>query len=233
MNIKSQSVSNVADSTVKVGEDISENITINVNLGQPKGEPRGAAVNAANLEAGPDPKSVFVIHGRNLAARNAVEKFLWSLGLRTIDFDVLAGKCGAEFVGEIVRQGVLSAQGIVALFTSDELASLRPEYQCGDDGEEDLRRWQARPNVIFEAGMAYGCAPERTILAVMGGQTRLFSDLKGVHLALLSNSPAARKRLRDKLIGAKCEVDQQSVAWQDPQRSGDFESCVLPGDCVK
>lgn len=175
-----------------------------------------------------DPKKVFIIHGRNINAKNAVEQFVRSLKLDPIDFDELAGDMGAAFVGEIVREGMARARGIIGLFTADEIAFLRPDLQGSKDSDEEKARWQARPNVIFEAGMAYGFAPERTILTVLGGETKLFSDVRGVHLTFLNNSPDARKRLRQKLIGAGCHVDQRSDAWLDPKRSGDFDSCVLP-----
>jgi predicted nucleotide-binding protein len=176
----------------------------------------------------PDPKKVFIIHGRNVKARKAVEQFVRSLGLTPIDFEQLAADSGAAFIGEIVRNGLAQAQGIIALFTADEIAHLRPDYHEPHDGQEDKERWQSRPNVLFEAGMAYGSAPERTILAVLGGQTKLFSDVRGMHLTYLSNKTDARKRLRQKLIGAKCDVDLRSDAYDDPSVSGDFDSCLLP-----
>jgi predicted nucleotide-binding protein len=181
----------------------------------------------------PDPKKVFIIHGRNVKARAAVEQFVRALGLTPIDFEQLAADSGAAFIGEIVRSGLSQAQGIIALFTADEIAHLRPDYHEPHDGQEDKERWQSRPNVIFEAGMAYGMAPERTILAMLGGQTKLFSDVRGMHLTYLSNNRDARKRLRQKLIGAKCDVDQRTDAYDDPTVSGDFDSCVLPEVSVR
>ncbi|MCA9622171.1 MAG: nucleotide-binding protein [Myxococcales bacterium] len=183
----------------------------------------------AVAENKPDPKKVFIIHGRNIEAKNAVEHFVRSLKLEPVEFDELAADLGAAFVGEIVREGMKQAQGIIALFTADELAFLRPDYHQSHDSDEDKERWQSRPNVIFEAGMAYGTAPERTVLAVLGGEAKLFSDVRGIHLTYLGNSTDARKRLRQKLIGAGCDVDERADAWTDPKRSGDFESCVLPG----
>lgn len=180
------------------------------------------------IRAMQNPQSVFIIHGRNFAAKNAVEQFLRSLKLEPIDFDELAADLGAAFIGDIVREGMRRAQGILAVFTADEIASLRSEYHQDHDSPEDKSRWQSRPNVIFEAGMAYGSAPDRTILAVLGSETKLFSDVKGMHLTFLGNGQDARGRLRQKLIGAKCDVDLRSTAWLDPARSGDFDACMLP-----
>jgi predicted nucleotide-binding protein len=179
-------------------------------------------------EMEPDPKKVFIIHGRNLKAKYAVEQFLQSLDLQVLDFEVVAADLGTAVIGDIVRSGMKRARGIIALFTADEAAFLRPEHGGGHERDEDKGRWQARQNVIFEAGMAYGIAQERTIIAVLGGGTKLFSDLAGVHLTYLSNDRADRSRLREKLIGLKCDVNQRTDAWSDSHRSGDFEACVLP-----
>ena len=52
-------------------------------------------------------------------------------------------------IDKIVAEGMKRAHGVIALFTADEFAHLRPE--CAEGKESvDLRRWQARPNVIFE-----------------------------------------------------------------------------------
>lgn len=210
-----------------LGINASENPAL-LNQILPTDQPPPKLENNTMSSETPDPKKVFIIHGRNLRAKKAVEQFLRSLGLTPIDFEQLAADLGAAFIGEIVRTGLSQAQGIVALFTADEIAHLRPDHYEPHDGQEDKERWQARPNVIFEAGMAYGMAPERTILAVLGGQTKLFSDVKGIHLTYLSNNHGARKRLRQKLIGAKCDVDLRVDAWDDPEVSGNFDSCVLP-----
>jgi hypothetical protein len=49
-----------------------------------------------------------------------------SLGLEPLDFDqVSADLGGSPFVGQVVRQGMDLAKGIVALFTPDEFSALR------------------------------------------------------------------------------------------------------------
>lgn len=173
-----------------------------------------------------DPKKVFIIHGRNIAAKNAVEHFVQSLGLESLEFDqVSADLGGSAFVGDVVRAGLERAQGIIALFTPDELSTLRPDHRGTRDKAEDVQRWQARPNVIFEAGMAYGMDPRRTVLVTIGGEISLFSDVGGVHVVRLTNT-SGRSTLRQKLIGMGCAVVERADAWTDPARSGDFEACI-------
>jgi predicted nucleotide-binding protein len=184
-------------------------------------------------ESMPDAKKVFIIHGRNIAARTAIEHFVRSLALDPIDFDQLAAdQGGSPFIGDIVRSGLDKAQGIIALFTPEEFSSLRPEHRGSHEKAEYLQRWQARPNVIFEAGMAYGLARERTTIVTLGSDIALFSDVDGVHVVRLTNSVDSRRKLRQRLIGMKCEVDQRSDVWTDVGRSGDFEACIQHANAV-
>lgn len=179
----------------------------------------------------PDPKKVFIIHGRNVAARNAVEQFVKSLALDVLDFDQVSSDLGGSaFVGEVVLAGMQRAQGIVAVFTPDEYSALQTRFRGKKHRQErhkdEVQRWQARPNVIFEAGMAYGMDRRRTVLVTMGDDVSLFSDVGGVHIVRLTNATPGRSTLRQKLIGIGCSIDQRTDAWTDPGRSGDFEASV-------
>jgi predicted nucleotide-binding protein len=173
----------------------------------------------------PDTKKIFVIHGRNLDAVNALAYFLRSLGLIPIDIDQLAGEeGGTASLSQIVRAGLKQAHGIIALFTPDELAFLDPQLSGSHDSSTDLRRWQARPNVMFEAGMAFAIAPQRTILLTLSTEVSLFSDVGGMHILQLANSLEARNKLRKKLIGIGCDIDQTTDSWKLVETAGDFDT---------
>lgn len=173
-----------------------------------------------------DRKRVFVVYGRNQAAFDAMVAFLRSLDLKAWDFFELAAKAGGSaFVGDIVRKGMLEAQAVIVLFTPDELASLSPEHRKPHDGGRDVQRWQSRPNVLFEAGLAMGIDEQRTILCTMGSDVSLFSDVDGRHVVRLDNSVRARDYLRRKLSSLGCALGD-SPGWHDPATAGDFETCV-------
>ena len=74
--------------------------------------------------------------------------------------------------------------------------------------------------------MAYGMAPQRTVLVTLGDDVALFSDVVGVHVVRLNNSVANRSKLRQKLIGVGCKVDERADIWTDAARSGDFDKCI-------
>jgi hypothetical protein len=144
-----------------------------------------------NKEIHPDPKHVFIIHGRNSKARMEMGIFLRACGLTPINFsDLRAEMGGTPTVDRIVDEGMQRAQGVIALFTPDEFACLRPEFKRKEDRIEDVARWQARPNVIFEAGMAFGRDRNRVVFVLLGEPT-LFTDVAGVHVLRPTNERRA------------------------------------------
>jgi predicted nucleotide-binding protein len=178
----------------------------------------------------PDPKKVFIIHGRNMKARDELCIFLRSLGLSPINFmDLRASMGGTPTVAEIVERGMDQAQGVIALITADEYAAVRSDFRYAHDQPDDIQRWQARPNVIFEAGMAFGRDRKRVIFVLLG-TPKLFTDVAGIHVLRPNNDPSGdRAALRTTLSqGMGCDIEVHSTDWM---RSGDFETCVksLPG----
>ncbi|SPF35231.1 hypothetical protein SBA4_1620002 [Candidatus Sulfopaludibacter sp. SbA4] len=104
------------------------------------------------------------------------------------------------------------------------MARLGRRYLSAHDGhEEKYLTPQARPNVLFEAGMAFGKYPDRTVICVLGA-TRKFSDIEGRHVVHLSNKPESRQKLADRLKTAKCLVKTEHKS--DWLHSGDFDSAL-------
>lgn len=165
--------------------------------------------------------SVFVVHGRNARARDAMFEFLRSIGLQPIEWTqaVKATRKGAPHNMEVVVAAFQRAAAVVVLLTPDDEARLKPEYRTSSDPayERELTG-QARPNVIFEAGRAFGSHPEATIIVELGN-TRPFSDTAGVNAVRISNDPGKRRDLANRLETAGCEVD---ISGEDWLRAGDF-----------
>lgn len=181
----------------------------------------------------PSKRGVFVVHGRNVLATEALETFLRSIDLRPIDFLRALRVTGSAspYIGNAIEKGFDIAQAVVVLLTGDDLARLRADYLR--DNDEDFERRltpQARPNVIFEAGRAFGSHPMRTVL-VQIGDVRPFSDIAGRHVVFMNNTAERRVELGQKLMTAGCAVDISGTAWLS---AGDFEGCInkqYDGDC--
>lgn len=161
-----------------------------------------------------DPRTVWVVHGRNMDARQALFTFLRSLNLRPLEWSqaVEATGSGAPYIGDVLDKAFEAAQAVVVLFTPDEIAYLRGEYASGPDDDQTQPQPQARPNVLFEAGMAFGRHPDRTILVELG-QVRAFSDVEGRHAVRLDNDQRSRKELAQRLQMTGCAVDMSGDDW--------------------
>lgn len=174
----------------------------------------------------PDPRRVFVIHGRNELARKALFEFLRSIGLDPIEWSQaiqMTGKA-SPYIGEVLDAAFGAAQAIVVLETPDDIAYLHPSLTYPGDIECDPQP-QPRPNVLFEAGMAMGRDPDRTVIVELG-QVKVFSDIHGRHVVRLDNTVGKRQDLADRLQTAGCSVNLSGRDWHD---AGDLTSPASPG----
>jgi predicted nucleotide-binding protein len=176
--------------------------------------------------------SVFVVHGRDENIRKSMFLFLRSIGLNPMEWVKaieLTGK-GSPHVSEILDAAFAHAQAIVILLTPDDEAQLRSHFQkTHDPGYEKTLTGQARPNVIFEAGLAFGRNENGTVLVEMGTM-RPFSDIGGMHTVRLSNNTESRAQLATKLRNAGCTPDTNGTEWHSV---GDFTLTAPPPEPKK
>ncbi len=169
-----------------------------------------------------DDQKVFIVYGRNVDAYDATVAYLEKLGLRVDPFHHEVARVEPSgYVGEAIATAMKTSGGIIVLMTPDEYSTLVPPYSKGVTGD-DLARFQPRPNVIFEAGMALGAHRTKTVIVVIGSNVRTFSDIIGRHIVYMNNSVERREELRDKLQSGGCRIEQRP-GWH---KAGDFEGCV-------
>jgi len=169
-----------------------------------------------------DPAVVFVVYGRNSRLRGAMFEFLRSIGLRPLEWSQAVKATGkpSPYIGEILDTAFFKAQAVVVLMTPDDEARLREPLRTPEDlGYESVLTPQARPNVLFEAGMALGRSPGRTILVEVGS-LRPFTDIAGIHTIKMDNTSAKRQDLAQRLERAGCPVDLTGIDWHT---AGDFD----------
>lgn len=181
---------------------------------------------ADTTNEGPDPTKVFVIHGRNNAARTAVFAFLRSVGLHPIEWEVALQMTGktSPYIGQVLDVVFARAQALVVLMTPDDIVHLDPSL-CEPGDPELVAQAQPRPNVLLEAGMALGRFEERTII-VEFGKVKIPSDIDGRHRVRLDNSVSSRQKLANRLTTAHCAVDTTGVDWH---HAGDLNPPVPAG----
>ena len=170
---------------------------------------------ARNKSIAADNRTVFVVHGRNIEARDGMFTLLRSLNLHPLEWAQAKQRTGkpSPYIGEILQSAFEHAQAILVLLTGDDEARLREDFHKSSDPDIEKRLVpQARPNVLFEAGMAMGREPTRTII-VQIGNLREFSDISGIHVIRINKSPSWRKELVESLKNAQCDVDDTGQDW--------------------
>ncbi len=179
-----------------------------------------------------DPRKVFVVHGRDAEAKQAVLEYLTALGLDGFDWGepVSATGSGTPFTGNIVDEAFKLAHAVIVLLTPDELAMLHPDLYEGRDKVADRElSSQVRPNVLFEAGMAFAHHPKNTIIVEIG-LTRSFSDIEGRNTVRIDTNPNALADLARRLKDAGCPVDRDAGDWDNFERFSSLSALtrVLP-----
>lgn len=163
-------------------------------------------------------RTVFVVHGRNEKVRKALYDFLRSINLYPLEWESavrMTGK-GAPTTLEIIKEGMKNSNGVIVLYTGDDMAKLKEElWRVDEHYEFEL---QPRQNVLFEAGMAMALYPDSTLI-VRVGTLREISDITGINYINLSNSPDRRQALIERLKTIGLDVDNTGVDWLT---SGDF-----------
>ncbi|MCK1515850.1 nucleotide-binding protein [Bradyrhizobium sp. 190] len=161
--------------------------------------------------------SIFVVHGRDAKLNEDMFGFLRAIGLNPKEWSqaIKDAKGANPNVGQVINNAMKQAQGVLVMFSPDEDAKLKSKF-CGvKDKKKGLDKLdgQARPNVLFEAGLALGAHPDKTLL-VQVGDTRDISDIAGMHLINLSDEPSSRKELAQRLATKlKFKVDMTGTSW--------------------
>jgi hypothetical protein len=163
--------------------------------------PAGTSKEAGPAPSRVDPRRVMVVYGRDAEARRAMFDFLRPLALEPAEWSILVAETGkgAPYVGEILERAFERAAAVVVFFTPDDEARLRDDFLADSDPQYERELTpQARPNVLFEAGMAFGVHPDRTVLVELG-ELRAFSDIYGRHVVRLDGTEAPLRDIARRL----------------------------------
>lgn len=170
----------------------------------------------------PDNRVVMVVYGRDIKIRKSMFDFIRALGLDPKEWSSavrLSGE-GSPYIGQVLDKLFNTAQAVLVLMTPDDVAYLDERlWQKNETEEEKTPSGQPRPNVLFEAGMAFGKMPERTILVTVG-KLRSITDIQGRHVVHLDNSEGRRLELAQRLETAGCPIDWSRGDWLT---TGDFK----------
>lgn len=178
---------------------------------------RAPGVDSATAPA-PDRRRVFLVVGRWRAARDAMEVFLRSLDLDVVLWEdaVAAGAEASRYPAEILDTGFGMCHAVVVFMTPDDLSALHPALRLSP-ADDAVPHGQPRPNVIFEAGMAWQRSRRRTLI-VTYGDLDTFSDLKGVDRVRFDGSPRARYEVVERLKAMGVPARERGGGWLNAGR---------------
>ncbi len=191
----------------------------------PRYEPAALSSTAAVTDSSAvhDPeraRKVMVVYGRDEAATRALFDLLRAVDLQPQEWTQLIRETGsgAPYTGQVLDRALEIVQAVVVLFTPDDQARLHPAFPgASDTSTESELRGQPRPNVLYEAGLAFGRHPDRTILIEVG-DLRGLSDLSGRHTVRLDKGAEALHDLVERLRTAGCAVNTSGNQWLDTSR---------------
>ena len=203
------------------GEDVTDDFI----TGPPGGERDADSPDEQQRRPAADARDVFVVHGRNDKARAALFDFLRSISLHPVEWSEAVQDTGkaSPYIGDILNAAFSRAHAVVVLLTPDDEARLKEPWQGENEPSHEVELLgQARPNVLFEAGMAMGRDDDRTVLVEIG-HIRPFSDIAGRHTVRLDNTSQQRQQLANRLKAAGCPVNLNGTDWHS---TGDFEGAL-------
>ena len=159
-------------------------------------------------------RNVFVVHGRDAQAAEALSGFLAALGLRPLDWEALVAATGtaSPYLRDVITTGIAMAQAAVVLMTPDDTVWLHADLREPDD-DEAAPAMQARPNVLLELGMALATYADRTVV-LMAGKHRPAADLGGLNYIQLTDGDQCLDKIRRRLRTAGCRVSDEPADWR-------------------
>ena len=180
-------------------------------------------------------RRVFVVYGRDEALTRSFFDLLHGVGLEPLEWETIVRPLGraTPYLGEAVLNAPKLAQAALVLLSPDDIVELHPDlYGANDHPYERARGGQARPNVLFELGLAYMAYPERTVIVEVG-LMRPIADLAGLNVIRFSGSAMDVRKILERLKLAGCPVDLSRTDWLVTSRFDNLDAYQRGADTGK
>ena len=139
---------------------------------------------------------VFVVHGRDDGAKDAVARFLEKLGLQPMILHEQPNK-GRTIIEKFEQYAQVGFAVVL----------LTPDDKCSSRAEEGKNSFRARQNVIFELGYFIGRLGRSRTCALFKGDIEIPSDYDGVLYVKMDENGAWQMKLVSELKEAGFQVD--------------------------
>jgi predicted nucleotide-binding protein len=180
----------------------------------------------------PDPsggRKVFVIHGRDMEATQAIFSFLRDIGLAPQEWEMLVQANGNPLptLTDVVVNGLApgATDVVVAVLTPDDIVVLHEDLHHDDEHWFEVnKQMQPRPDVLIEIGLALAAYRERLVIVELGPPLRRISNLDGLNVIRFDNvePEIPMGQLVQRLRLAGCAVDESGTEWRRTARFRDL-----------
>ncbi len=144
--------------------------------------------------------AVFIVHGRDEAAKEAMARFIESLGLRAIILHEQPHK-GMSLLDKFERNAF--AGFAVVLLTPDDMGALQEDAAAP--------RPRARQNVWFELGYFIGRLGRDRVCTIVKGDVEIASDYYGVGYIKMTDDDGWRRLVARELRAAGIAFDAERI----------------------
>ena len=152
-----------------------------------------ASTNSAN---GMNSKKVFIVHGRDMATKDSVARFLADIQLRPVILQEMPNQ-GRTIIEKF--EDYSDVGFAVVLFTPDD--------EGGLVGDKTSVQSRTRQNVIFELGFFLGKLGRERVAVLVKGEVEIPSDYSGVLFIQLDDRSAWKTDLMRELKVAGYSID--------------------------
>ena len=146
---------------------------------------------------------IFIVHGRDEAARESVARFVEKLGLRAVILHEQSAS--GRTIIEKFEDCSSGVNFVIALWTPDDEGRLKGESPDADKGWEN----RARQNVIFETGYLMGKLGRKNIAILLKKGCARPSDLDGLNYIEMDNGDGWKMYLAREMksAGLPCDLN--------------------------
>lgn len=146
-------------------------------------------------------RKVFIIHGHDLGAKDAVARFVEQIGLGAVVLQESAGR--SKTIIEKFESHAADVRFAIALLTPDD--------RGGTTGTAEEPHSRARQNVIFELGYFVGKFGRGSVCILHKGEVDIPSDLHGIEYIPLDDHAGWQLRLSKELKAARLPVNSEAL----------------------
>ncbi len=145
---------------------------------------------------------VFVVHGRDINAAEAIARAVEKLGLEAVILHENPDE--GRTIIEKLEESAKNASFAIVLFTPDDVGALKEEADKGSNP-------RARQNVIFELGYFIGKLGRKQVCSIYQGKVESPSDIDGLLYVEMDEHGAWRQKLAKEIESAGIPIDRSKL----------------------